>query len=374
MDLNESEKCEAAERMRDQCVHCGLCRKECLFLQRHGTPGELAHSFLSMGNMREGISFECSLCGLCNAVCPVDLHPAEMFLCMRRRNVVSGGYDESRHRALLNYEKRGISQRFTFYGLPPGCRDIIFPGCAVSGGYPSRVLQLYNAMSQTIPGLGLVLDCCMRPSHDLGRQMLFENVFEEMLHYLKGAGVERVWTACPSCLGIFRKYGEGLDTSTVYEYLSQTPLSASGMLNGTVTIHDPCVTRGDGDLHEAVRDLVRRAGLTLFETPHQKEKTVCCGEGGAVHFVAPDLADQWATVRQREAKGTRVVTYCAGCVAQLRATMPTFHVLDCLFDLASVLAGRAKPARSPWTYLNRLWLKSRLKRMRDYRLTRERAL
>jgi Fe-S oxidoreductase len=204
MDLDEFEKCGVAERMRDQCVQCGLCRKECAFLQRHGTPGELAHSILSMGNIPKGISFECSLCGLCNTVCPVNLHPAEMFLAMRRRDVISGEYDESRHRVLLDYEKRGISKRFTFYGLPPGCRDILFPGCAVSGMYPSRVLQLYNVMSSTEPALGVVLDCCMRPSHDLGRRRQYEDVFEEMLHYLKGAGVERVWTACPGGLGIVR--------------------------------------------------------------------------------------------------------------------------------------------------------------------------
>jgi hypothetical protein len=123
-----------------------------------------------------------------------------------------------------------------------------------------------------------------------------------------------------------------------------------------------------------VRRLIRGTGLEILEMPHQREKTVCCGEGGGVRFLEPELARHWSKVRKAETKGARIVTYCAGCVAQLGPDMPTQHVLDYLFDPDRAGFGKIKPARSPWTYANRLWLKHRLRGMQKYRHTRERRL
>jgi len=52
-----------------------------------------------------------------------------------------------------------------------------------------------------------------------------------------------------------------------------------------------------------------------------------------------------------------VVTWCAGCADHLSARMPTAHLLDILFDPERALSGRARVARSPFTYANRLLLK-----------------
>lgn len=364
----------ACKEIVEKCLLCGLCQKECAFLQKHGMPGELAGALLREESSIRSPAFECSLCGLCASICPQGLDPSGMFLEGRRYAVAKGYNVAQSHNILLNYERRGLSRFFTFYGLPQGCTDVFFPGCGLSGMYPARVRKLYEVLSRAAPGLGIVLDCCARPSHDLGRDAFFGFVIQEMIDYLGNMGVKRVWTACPSCHDIFRRYGVGLVAQTVYEFLAERLLPELSGVKGVIAIHDPCVTRGDADIQEAVRRLVRNAGLQTLDMPHERKRTVCCGEGGGVRFVQPGLVHQWRQQRVQETRGAQIVTYCAGCVAQLGPVGSTIHILDYLFEPRSTAAGATRPARSPWTYLNRLLLKHRMKNNHSFRHMRERSL
>lgn len=80
-----------------------------------------------------------------------------------------------------------------------------------------------------------------------------------------------------------------------------------------------------------------------------------------VGFVKPDFARNWADLRQREAGGRTLVTYCAGCTHFLGRMMPTIHIVDLLYRPEAALTGSLKVSRSPLTYLNRLLLKKRMK-------------
>jgi uncharacterized membrane protein YdjX (TVP38/TMEM64 family) len=80
-----------------------------------------------------------------------------------------------------------------------------------------------------------------------------------------------------------------------------------------------------------------------------------------VHLVAPELADEWGRLRQGEADGLPIVTSCGGCVSFLGRRTPTWHVLDLLVAPESTVAGQARAARFPFTYINRLRVKRQLK-------------
>ena len=156
----------------------------------------------------QDIAFECSLCGLCAAVCPAEIDPRRMFQEMRREAVLWGRGEFPEHTALLKYEKRGTSKRYTWYGLPRGCDTVLFPGCTLPGTRPETVLNLFEHLRQSNPNLGVVLDCCIKPSLDLGRQDYFQTLFGEMTAYLLDQGIRNVWVACPNCYRVFKEYGE----------------------------------------------------------------------------------------------------------------------------------------------------------------------
>jgi Fe-S oxidoreductase len=344
----------------DKCIECKLCVKECAFLKRYGTPKQIAETILD-NSVDLNIAYECSLCNLCLAVCPVKINPGAMMLAMRRIAVARGHEDFSRQQVLINYEKRGTSKLFSWYGLPEGCQTVLFPGCSVSGSRADRVVQLFKYLRKSEPTLGVVLDCCTKPSHDLGRQEYFYSMFNRMKERLTDHGVKKVLTACPSCYRIFKEYGSPLEVQSVYELLEHGEHAARNI--SPVTVHDPCSGRFDEGPQDAVRSLISAMGIPVEEMKYQRKKTICCGEGGAAGYIDPSMATGWTDRRAEEAAGRHIITYCAGCTSFLGKKCRADHLLDLYFDPQTTLAGKASVTKSPFTYLKRLLLKQKLKKL-----------
>ncbi|MBB5348015.1 (Fe-S)-binding protein [Desulfoprunum benzoelyticum] len=353
----------ALERMREDCTDCGACLTNCAFLSQHGTPGTIAARFDFTSPQGRQIAYQCSLCGLCAAVCPEKLDPGALFLDIRRRHVEDGDFESKPYRSILRYESLGGSALFTQYVVPPGCDTVLFPGCTLPGTRPAVTLELYRQLRRIVPSLGIVLACCGKPSHDLGRTAHFQAAFGTIRDRLVEHGVRTVLTACPNCTTIFSQYGQGLTVQTVYQ-----PLHLHGLAKGVaagasraVSIHDPCPGRDDVRTQAAVRGIVTGLGHTLVELRHSRRLTMCCGEGGTVGCAAPELSDQWADRRRREADARVLVTCCAGCAGRLNRVTPTVHVLDLLFRPLVAFHRNLPVARAPFTYVNRLLLKRRIK-------------
>lgn len=191
--------------IEEHCDECGACGKTCAFLSHYGTPKAIVTGDDFSRAVSQAIAYECSLCGLCTAVCPKKLDPGRLFLSLRRAVVAAGHFDASVYRTILGYEKRGRSKFFSWQGIPVGCDTVFFPGCNLPGTRMGTTLRLYVELCRTIPNLGVVLDCCSKPSHDLGRQAHFTSVFDELRQALLKKGVRRILVACPNCLKIFQQ-------------------------------------------------------------------------------------------------------------------------------------------------------------------------
>lgn len=359
--------------MSEKCIRCKLCQKECAFLRKYGKPKDIADSYDPNDKLFQGMAFECSLCQLCAAVCPVDINPASMFLEMRRESVKRGVGNLPEHSVIRTYERRGTSKRYSYYALPDGCTTVFFPGCTLPGTRPERVKEIFSHLRKSIPNLGIVLDCCTKPSHDLGNSEYFDAMFGELKMFLLANGVRRVIVACPNCYKVFKLYGGELSVQSVYEFLAAGGLPESGIVRQAVTIHDSCAVRFEESVHRAVREIVTAKGLTVEEMPHNGQKTLCCGEGGSVGFVNRDLARNWGQMRKKEADGKRIITYCAGCAGFLGSLTPTSHLLDLLFEPTATLDNRVKVSKPPLTYLNRLRLKRYFKETVPAAVARERT-
>ncbi|MCF8038592.1 MAG: VTT domain-containing protein [Desulfohalobiaceae bacterium] len=349
--------------IRERCTECGACSKACAFLSHYGTPRAITEGFDFSSPRHQAVAYECSLCSLCTAVCPEKLDPCGLFLEIRRHHVDGGHFDESKYAAILGYEKLGTSSLFSWYGLPQGCDTVFFPGCTLPGTRPEVTMRLFQDLQKAIPAVGMVLDCCAKPSHDLGRQAHFKTEFGELTDYLSDHGVKLVLVACPNCYTIFQQYGNGLSVSTVYETIHANGFRATMKNCGReVGVHDPCALRSETKVHQAVRGLLSELGLTVQEMKHRGRRTLCCGKGGMAGFVNPALANAWSAIREQEAAGQTMVTYCAGCTGSLGRVAPTIHIADLLYRPEMTLNGNLKITRPPLTYLNRLLLKQRLKR------------
>ncbi|WP_224981946.1 hypothetical protein [Geomonas agri] len=56
------------------------------------------------------------------------------------------------------------------------------------------------------------------------------------------------------------------------------------------------------------------------------------------------------------------MTYCAACAETYQGKAATVHVLDLWLTPEAAMAGTAKVSRAPFTYLNQLALKRRLRK------------
>ncbi len=299
---------EQISLVSENCTACGICVKQCGFLTEHGTPKEISESYCSQ---QKFLAFECSLCNLCTAICPFDVDPCRMFLEMRRETTRTSGAIAQNYRVIRTYEKRGSSPRFSYYGFPKDCDTVFFPGCTLPGTRPDKTIKLFEHLRKGTPTLGIVLDCCTKPSHDLGDEQFFSTMFHELRSYLLAHNIKKVIVACPNCYKVFKRYGDKLAATSAYEELDRDFRITTIHSDMPVTIHDPCAVRTEKTIHDAVRSLIVKTGLKVEEMVHTRDKTICCGEGGAVGFFKPVLAKKWSTLRKDEAKERPMLTYCA---------------------------------------------------------------
>lgn len=366
--------CSPCQEVAEKCTECMKCVNECGFLERYGSPKKIAGAFSGGDSECLRYSFECSLCGLCDSVCPLGVKTSEFLLQMRRDAVSQGIAPFKEHSTILSYERKGTSKLFTYYSLPKDCDTVFFPGCAFTGSRPESTMTVLDMLRKKAPSTGIVLDCCCKPSHDLGRVDYFNSMFGEMRAFLLESGIKKLIVACPNCYKVFKTYGSPIEVITVYEVLSEhsSDYLASPPMNRNVTIHDPCVLRDCPGVQDSVRKIAENSGCSISEMKHCREKTLCCGEGGSVGFIDQELADSWKIRRLREAGKNHVITYCAGCSSTLGKMTGTSHVIDVLIDPESALSCKARVSKAPFTYINRLLVKRRLKRNDISPITRER--
>lgn len=359
---------QTIKTIAEDCVSCRLCVKECSFLQENGTPGEICFAFLSGVSENFNSIFQCNLCGLCQAVCPKELDCSASFLEIRKAlQNKAGKYHNAlsilpEHSTICRYEAIGSSPMFSLYLFPEGATSVFFPGCTLAATRSGVTRATYEYLKSIVPNIGIVLDCCTKPSHDIGLNDRFLISFRKLVSRLIKHNIKRIITACPSCHATFSKYAPEFEATTVYEMLALRPPPFTAEHTTTISIHDTCTSRYNNDIQESVRTLVKWTGAKLEEMSHSRSRAICCGEGAAASFIAPHLKNKWTNLRKKEANGHRVVTYCAGCSSSLSKSISTTHLLDLLFDSKKALRHREKVTRAPFTYISRLFLKKQLQK------------
>ena len=339
--------------MSAQCCSCGRCVRNCRFLQQTGTPADIATK--GSGDAALLTAYQCSLCGLCDAVCPEALSPSAMFLAMRQEAGSCNLTDLTRYRPWLNYETLGGSFLFRRHVLPANCTTVFFPGCSLPGTRPEGVLALWQQLRTDDPSIGLVLDCCGKISRDLGLTGRFEKVFGTLAARLKHVGVTNILTSCPGCTKIFKKYGNDFTVQSIYERLRHASPAPCTSGFGTVVIHDPCPSRFDSAHQDAVRSLVQAAGYRIEELSESRRTTRCCGQGGMVEACVPGTVIRESRLLATAANGRTIVTSGACCAETLCRQSAAFHVSDLFAGPVPLVQRQQVTSARRW--INRLKLK-----------------
>ena len=213
---------------------------------------------------------------------------------------------------------------------------VYFVGC-VSSFYPRTyaipraLVQVMDRAEIEFTTLGGEEWCCGYPLYVAGMRDRMASLAEHNLERVRAAGAEQVVFTCPSCHYAWSHlYSEFADTSglrlrhateLMAELVAEDQLEL-GPVEEIVTYHDPCDLGRKGGVYDAPREVLGAIpGLELREMSMSGCDALCCGGGGDVETVDPDVPSGVSRKRlaQVEATGAKyVASACQQCERTLQ--------------------------------------------------------
>ena len=312
----------------ERCTSCKLCCKDCTLLQSIDfTPAQIAHMLLCSDFSDELIDAvqKCSLCGQCSQNCPRDLNPAELMQAARYRLVDEGKIDVSDYLPMLVDQKHHFFNLFRktwdidYRDLTKGhCTTLFFPGCTLASFAPELTRLAFQWLQKQGLNVGLNDNCCGLPLKNIGLANRTDTHLKTLEKNFNERGVKQIVVACPNCFYHLRNYFNDIQVKSIYQLMAEDGVKISGFEQ--LTIHDSCPDRFSGEIGRSIRALLSTE--TIKELPHHGADTQCCGAGGIVSMVAPQVSDQRAKSRIseiRKSKTRHCISSCMGCVKRLTA-------------------------------------------------------
>jgi heterodisulfide reductase subunit D len=318
--------------------------------------------------------FRCTLCSNCEEVCPLGIRLKELWLSLREELVREKAYPSKIDMIRTNLDKsRNVfgednSERAEWVEdmrKPPkdrylrsraevvyitGCVSAYFP---LAQKIPIALAEILDASAVDFTLLGEEEWCCGFPLLGAGLMEMFEDFKAQNLAAVKAKGAKTAVFACPSCYQMWREYYQ-----TDIELLSAPELLLRLVREGrvpltelplTVTFHDPCDLGRGARVFEEPREVMRSIpGIRLVELPHHRENCICCGGGGNLEMVDPDLAAKIGKDKIDEVLATgaqAVVTSCQQCVRTMTSTVKRNKIKLEVLDIVQLVRKALVPIR-----------------------------
>lgn len=278
-----------------KCVHCHICRKNCVFLEKYGIDiGDAAR-------LNE-LAYHCFLCGRCSEVCPVGIDGRQVVADMRRRQVSedAGAYVNKKYKRMISEKKDYLYRNYRHITE----KSVLFPGCNFPSVYPKTTKRLAKILLERA-GIGTVYDCCGKPIADIGMAEQEEKILQEIEGRLFGAGVTEIITVCPNCEDYMRGR-VSMRVVNIYEKLRE--LGLGGKIPGGCRMFCPCPDREKGRWLKDIEFFLERECSVIGDIQ-------CCGLGGNGGVMEPELAKGFAK-KVKKCPDT-VYTYCGSCAGNL---------------------------------------------------------
>jgi heterodisulfide reductase subunit D len=207
-------------------------------------------------------------------------------------------------------------------------RVIYFVGCVASfypmaHKIPLTFVQILTKANVDFTLLGGEEWCCGFPLIQAGMKEKMEKLVKHNEERIKTAGAETVVFACPSCYHTWKEhYNAGAEllhsTQFIDRLISEGKIKFHDRQQKTVTYHDPCDLGRNSGIYDPPRNILKKIpDLKLVELEGNRQLSVCCGGGGDLEMVDPELSAAIAQRKIEEIQRTgaeEVVTSCQQCI------------------------------------------------------------
>lgn len=288
--------------------------------------------------------WECTTCRACMQECPVFIEHVPKIVDMRRSLVMM----ESRFPPELNDMFRGLEMAGNPWqyanqtraawaedldvpifedSVPEDVEYLFWVGCY--GSFDSRNKKVSVALARVMQRAGVTFGilgprekCCGDPARRAGNEFLYTMLADENFETLKGAGVRKIVTACAHCFNNLKN--EMPQLGARFEVVHHTELIAQLVESGrlqldqsvekTVTYHDPCYLGRYNGVYDPPRFVLDRIeGLNIIEMAKSRDRSFCCGAGGARGFMEEPAGKRVNEARVAQAEETGAGTLAVSC-------------------------------------------------------------
>ncbi|MGQ0845143.1 MAG: (Fe-S)-binding protein [Sporichthyaceae bacterium] len=294
------------------------------------------------------VLWSCTNCGACVEQCPVDIEHIDHIVDMRRyQTMIESNFPSEAGGMLKNLEKAGNP-----WGMPKRMRTewtkdldfevpivgkdvedlseveyLFWVGCAGSLDDKAQkttkaVAELLHIAGVKFAIMGQAETCTGDPARRMGNEFVFQMLAQENVETLNEAKATRIVATCPHCFNtIGREYKQlGGNFEVVHHTQLLNELVANGKLTpitpveGTATYHDPCFLGRHNKVYSPPRELIAKVGgLKVVEMERSKERSFCCGAGGARMWMEETIGQRINDNRTEEALALSPDAIITGC-------------------------------------------------------------
>ena len=362
------------------CTECGRCQDVCpayntgkplspklvIMYERDHLLGGKTTPIVPNAVVDEMV-WDCVTCGACVRECPVGIEHIDHIVDLRRNLVMV----ESRFPEEAGTMLRDVDRTSNPWGRPQSDRtqwaeglgvrvlqpgdpapDVLFwVGCAPAFDERARRAAVSTAKLLLKAGVDFAIlgpreSCNGDPARRMGDEYTFQRLAGENIETLTTAGVKKNLTTCPHCFNTlgneYRDFGGSYEVVHHTAFLAE--LVRAGKLSPapgdqTITYHDSCYLARHNDVREEPRELVAAVGKPI-EMSRTRQRTFCCGAGGARMWMEERRGRPINQERVREAEATGAETLavaCPFCTVMLDDGVRETGAKLQVFDLATLL-------------------------------------
>jgi Fe-S oxidoreductase/nitrate reductase gamma subunit len=349
------------------CTNCGRCQDVCPAVAsgRALNPRLLIQHLAQMlkegrekwgqdvfqNVVSEAEAWGCTMCGACVYECPVLIRKPDFIIDLRRYLIANGRADQRMNLLLTNLQMHGNP-----FGVPshervqwmeglniktldedPNVEYLYWVGCAAS--FDSRAQSIARATAILLQKagvsfgvLGVKEKCTGEVVRRLGEEGLFQQLALENIETLKSYGVKKIITHCPHCYNTLKneypEFGGQFEvkhhTEIILELIKNGRLKLKDGAKLRVALHDSCYLGRYNGIYEEPRAI-----LKLFSEMVQireKERSFCCGAGGANFWYKVDEQKRISDIRLEEvikARSSLLVVECPYCLSMFEESRKT---------------------------------------------------